>query len=236
MITGKPRIITNLPVQAQGFTLIAPSSSAYDSWSSIDNMPYLYRTDMGSGDWAIETWLLVTQFMSGQNFHTGLAVNFGTDLNFFYGWYQGTKIQMEKSGTGNILSAAYTSQSVGLKIVKSGTTYTFYYKQYMGGGWTVLGTYTMSNAVVSVGLFIKTWSAINVTSCFDYFVLDGVKDSFLGGTLASYWTFRRPIAGPSYLLDQVVNVTDPLGNSLLIPGSVRSKILDGLVASEVVGS
>ncbi|MDD5673350.1 MAG: Ig-like domain-containing protein, partial [Chitinivibrionales bacterium] len=88
--------------------IVVPNTNSYDSWNSVDNSPKLTRTDMGAGDWSIETKLNLATYTSGTSFHTGLTVKLGTNNYLFWGPYTGSSLMLEQSGIGNILSVGYT--------------------------------------------------------------------------------------------------------------------------------
>lgn len=80
-----------------------------------------------------------------------------------FGLYANSTITAASS-SGPSLSAGASSiigdnVNVGLKVVRSGTYYTFSYQLGTNSDWNTLGTITDSYGVSSVGLYSKTWTA-----------------------------------------------------------------------------
>lgn len=155
------------------FRLEVPPTSTYDNWDFIDESPKLLRTDMGSGDWAIETMLNLSAYSVGDLFHTGLAVKFGTNNYFIWGNLGGNSLEFSRSGYGNLAVAAdYDSQNVYLRLRKAGSVYYVDYKESAGDPWIQAGSdYYPHAAPVSVGLITKTWETTTVKSDFDFFTI-----------------------------------------------------------------
>jgi hypothetical protein len=150
-----------------------PNSSAYDNWDFIDQSPKLMRTDMGGGDWTIETRMNLSSYTVGNNFHGGLAVRFGTNNYFLWGNLKGNALEFSRSGYAALAAVTpYTNSAVSLRIRKVGTRYYVDYKQNPGDAWINAGSDNYPFAApVSVGLMAKTWSAVPLTADFDSFVL-----------------------------------------------------------------
>ncbi len=174
-----------------------PNNQAYDHWTSVDHAPQFQRTDMGSADWLIEARIRLVS-NQGTAFHAGLLVWFSQFDAYYWGFNQGTNLQLDRSGSANLVSATNTSPVVSLRIEKSGTTYTFSYRRPGELAWTTAGTQTgVSSTVGKVGLIAKTWQTVGLTLDIDYFDLYKV-DNFDGGSLNSAWTQYIPVSGPTF--------------------------------------
>jgi len=165
-----------------------PNSQPYDHWGGADTAPQLRRTDMGGGDFTIETRLNLKTYTNGSYFHTGIMVYFSQFDIYYFGPYQGTNLRVEKTGVGPLFggNVTYTNTAVSLKITKTGTSYKFEYKPD-GGSWTTVGTDTYAPAVQKVGLISKTWSNVTLATSFDYFNLTGAAPS----DPVAYWNLNE---------------------------------------------
>jgi hypothetical protein len=153
--------------------LSVPGTGAYDNWTFVDEAPKLLRTDMGGGDWAIETKLQLEDYTAGQNFHTGLAVKFGPNNAFLWGSMQGNALELSRSGDPALAVVNdYTHPTVYLRIRKTGNRYYADYKQNADDPWITAGSHDYPYAApVAVGLMTKTWADVELTTAFDYFTL-----------------------------------------------------------------
>lgn len=179
------------------FRWSVPNDRAYDHWTSVDQAPQLQRTDMGSLDWTIETRVRLVS-NAGTAFHAGLLVSFSQFDSYYWGFNQGTNLQLDRSGSANLVSAANTSPVVWLRIEKSGATYKFLYRRPGETAWTTAGTLTnVTTSVQKVGLISKTWAATSLTLDVDYFDLYKV-DNFDGSSVNATWTQFIPVTGPTF--------------------------------------
>jgi hypothetical protein len=176
--------------------LTIPNDRAYDGWTTVDNAPQLQRSDMGTADWTVETKAILTSNPGG-SFHTGLMVRFGQYDLYYWGFDNGTNLQLDRLGSPGLVTATYANSVVYLQIQKTGTTYTFLYKAPGDLAWTTAGTATSTSTVQQVGLFGKTWSPVNVVVDFDYYTL-APADHFSASTINAAWTQYVPASGPSW--------------------------------------
>lgn len=169
----------NLPVSGPtysfnggNFRMSLPSSAIYDQWTAIDNAPKLYRTDMGSGDWTIETKLTLQNFTANTKFHEGLMVKFGNNNYFIWGNLMGKGLELSRSSAPALVEVTnYPGTVAYLRLRKVGTTYHCDYKATQQDPWTTAGSTTYSGSVLWVGLMGKTWDNVAVTTDYDYFTL-----------------------------------------------------------------
>ncbi|MGG1515974.1 hypothetical protein ABE504_11215 [Paenibacillus oryzisoli] len=155
------------------FRMSLPSTNTYDNWTTIDNAPKLTRTDMGAGDWTIETKLNLSAYTANSNFHTGLTVKFGPNNYYVWGNLQGSGLELSRSGYPALtVVPSYSNPSVYLRMRKVGQRYYADYKTNANDPWTnVSNDYYPYASPVAVGLLSKTWSNLNLTADFDYFTL-----------------------------------------------------------------
>lgn len=157
---GPDLVLPELPAPFPREVVIptAPSGGNYDHWSTNNRAPMMRRSDMGSGDWTLETRLALASYEAGKNFHTGLMVQFGTYDVFAWGFYKGTDLRLERSGNGNLANATNSAETVSLRVVKTGTTYSFEWRADDASPWQVASTQVEGDAVQHVGAMVKTWS------------------------------------------------------------------------------
>jgi len=182
--------------------ITVPVGTPYDDWTSVDNAPKLWRGDMGSADWTIETKAILQNNM-GTAFQSGLMVKFGTYDQFLWGFEGGTNLSLDHTrtpGTAGLVAVAYTQPVVYLRVQKVGATYTFSYKTPGNLTWTQAGSpQTYTGTVQQVGLFSKTWTSTGagVTTDFDYVNLTKA-DNFSSTAIDPAWTPYVPLIGPTW--------------------------------------
>jgi len=186
-----------------------PNDQAYDQSTTVDNAPQLQRSDLGAGDWTIESEVNLA-INPGGYFHTGLMVRFSQYDVLLWGFDNGTNLQVDRTGSSNLVSASFTGTRAFLRVQKSGATYTFSYATASAGPWTTAGTYMTATQVQSVGVMAKTWSPVTVLVDFDYFTMTRVATtagatcasvnhaSDFAGTIDSAWTQYVPQTGPAF--------------------------------------
>ncbi|HEY0827622.1 MAG TPA: hypothetical protein VGE40_05975, partial [Bacilli bacterium] len=113
---------------AGNWRLKVPNSNMYDNWTTVDNNPKITRTDMGTGDWSLQTKLKLTSYTANKKFHTGLTVKFGNNDYLLFGNAKGNSIEFNRTGVTAFGVASYSNTTVFLKLSKVSSTYTAYYK------------------------------------------------------------------------------------------------------------
>jgi hypothetical protein len=166
--SGPTYSLTLLPGHLQ---LITPNTQAFDCWGQTDQMPRLTYEGM-IGNWSIETQVSVPASLSGQGFDTGLFVRLNENDYLTHGYtWGGPYLSSARTGTGQFLPAfPANTHTVELRITKSDDDYGFFYRHVGDVEW--IQSYELmgiSEAPQSVGLFTKTWQAINTQADFDYF-------------------------------------------------------------------
>jgi len=143
------------------FIFSVPGGQAFDHWSHIASAPQL-SIKCPKGDWTFEAKLKLAESTTGEMFHAVLFVKFA-DLDYYYwGLYMGTKLQLERSGTNNILSINYDSDEVWLQIKKENSIYHWSYRADEKDKWEELGTAAEESEPERIGLMIKTWRGTEV--------------------------------------------------------------------------
>lgn len=168
-----PKSGPSMAVTGGQLEISVPAHGSYDQWTFIDEAPRLTRTDMGSGNWTVETKLHLEDYATGDNFHAGLAVVFGPNNAYLWGHLQGRALELSRSGFPALAVVNdYDSPTVHLRIRKEGHTYYVDYKRDEHEPWIEAGSdYYPYAAPVAVGLMTKTWSNIAVVTQFDNFTL-----------------------------------------------------------------
>jgi hypothetical protein len=178
-------------------TFSIPAGVVSDEWTDSDNAP---RVELPgpTGDFAVSAELRAVN-VSGGNFHSVIEIDFDPYHKIFWGAYQSpTHLQLERSGpnaAGNIGGVNIRRLPVWLQVVKRGSIFRFYYKQNDSDNWSTLTNadgYPLdlkesTDAVAGVGLMLKTWSDVPLSSTWSSFSLDPSLSSFgtLSGKIAS---------------------------------------------------
>jgi len=150
------------------FRFDVPNSRSFDCWLTTDNMPRLSYSGI-EGDWWVETRLTRVSF-SGPEIEAGLCVRLGTNDYLTHGVSQSGFLLSNRTGTGDVSpSTGISTNTVELRIAKKGTQYTFSYR--LPGETLWMESHSYSGIVVepeSVGLFVKTWAAVDAVMDFDF--------------------------------------------------------------------
>ena len=220
---GPTYSLSAVPGQLQ---LVVPP--AKDHWVDTDEAPQVRRSDMGSGNWTIETLLSIDEANDGDQWQINLMAGFDRYDQQWLSIDNYDTVNVLRVGGGETAVAYDISLPLYLRIQKTGTQYTFKYKQNAQDPWTTLGTQTITTDVSYVGLQTRTFwdSAGDLVLNMDYFRLErwsepepGLEkeieqDEFDQATLNPDWTWYAPKAGPSYALtDGMFSMTLPQGNT-----------------------
>ncbi|MDR2372753.1 MAG: DUF6259 domain-containing protein [Bifidobacteriaceae bacterium] len=178
---GGPRL--SLTDNPGNLRLTVPGGRPYDQWIGVDDAPEVSRTDMGNGNFAVETAARLVDFREGDPFTVGLSIRFGSGDVLLWGPTVGVfLLEAVRSGSPQLVSfKGFGASTVFLRAERSGNVFSFFHKFAAADRWIADGQYRPPLApVASVGLMIKTWtdSGAAVTVDFDYFVWNV-------GTLAS---------------------------------------------------
>jgi RHS repeat-associated protein len=129
--------------------------SGYDASGDINTAPSLQRTDMGTGDFAIETHFSF-EGAADDMYQSGIMVGF--------------------SETDRLWMGTSNAQPVFLRIEKKGTEYKLYFKDNAEDAWFNHATTSRTTAVSYVGIFGDSYgTAGNVTYNVDYFRLEDLS-------------------------------------------------------------
>jgi hypothetical protein len=143
-----------------------------DHWGPRFNAPELRRTDMGNGDWSIETRISPVPgnategnsfvFMVGFNAIDQLWLDIGSDQT----------INIYRVGFSDSYGRASASLPLSLRIEKKGTLYSCWYAPGDTDAWTELGSHHMYDPVAYVGFLVRSFAASSETLYdVDYFRL-----------------------------------------------------------------
>jgi hypothetical protein len=147
---------------------VIPNSRIFNQSGVLDDAPQL-RTNVGSGDWQIETRVTLVS-STNSSYALGLEVYFSQFDVFQWGYSAGyTYVKLYRSAKNILLTKAYAGgKTVDLKITKAGNIYSFYFKTASATIWTLAGTQTETKAPVKAGLLSRTTAANAVTVDYDY--------------------------------------------------------------------
>ncbi|MBI5952480.1 MAG: hypothetical protein HY865_12555 [Chloroflexi bacterium] len=216
----------------------------YDHWEGVNTAPSLQRTDMGTGDFAIETRVdILTENEPGDGYKFGLLVGFSETDRLWLGLTGDGQLRIYRTGVLEGATVGIATLPVYLRVEKVGADYDFLYKQNGADNWTNLGSYTSSQAVSYVGVYGSTYDAIyDVTFSLDYFRLErAVPSNAVTITVSNtddvpqeglqvYAFSVDPSTGSGQACTGINNVTDANGQVMLnLPnGSYRFRAdLDG---------
>lgn len=159
-------------LQDDKFVLDIPDTGIYDNWDFIDEAPKLVRTNIGSGDFTIETKLNLAQYEPNTNFHTGLFVRFGTNNYYIWGNLRGHALEFVRSGHAQLgYVADYDDPTVSLRLRKLGNGYFVDYKANDNAPWVNVSSDYYEGQPEAVGVMAKTWEALEQSIEFEYFTL-----------------------------------------------------------------
>lgn len=169
------------------FRFTFPFGLAMDHWLTVDNAVQLRRSDMpedfiietrvyfvGAGDPEFPLWP-----PPNEPYQTGLMVHFSRFDVFQFGMYRGTGLYVERSGQNGLCVVDPGLQELSLQIKKTGTLYSFSWRETDGDPWNLLCTQTAVELPQYVGLIFKTWGGgltQEETFEFDYFSLEEVPE------------------------------------------------------------
>lgn len=145
-------------------------------WWTGDNLDAGIYTANPSGTWEAIT-KLVSATSSGSK-HVGIMLYNSLTSGYLWGLYpSSTQYRTEKIGTANLCTISNTTQPSWLKVQKStnngagqNETYKFY-QSTDGSTWTQCGTYSTSDIMGYVGLFVKDWDSTSTSGTFDSFYI-----------------------------------------------------------------
>ncbi len=184
----------------------------FDHWIDMDNSPQLRRTDIGDGDWAIETHLALADTNAGDQWEVNLMAGFGQYDQQWITIRSDNVLRVLRVGENETAYAEDISLPLYMRIEKVGTQYTFKYRSSTEEPWTVFDTQTVENPVKYVGLQFRTFWTSSGDAVFDidYFKLqrsgeagsgpekEVAVDDFNGSEVAPEWEWYTPKGGPTY--------------------------------------
>jgi len=143
------------PVQ---ITVPDPNTSPnYDLWTSNNRAVQYRRTGIADEDFVLETTITLQDFVDTEQFHTGIIVGFSTFDALLFGPYRGTGLRLERIGAGNVASFANTSTKMDLRVVRTGSDYSFEFRTDASQPWDVVYVYNESLPPDFTGIVGKTW-------------------------------------------------------------------------------
>ncbi len=174
-----------LPVEGPTYSLSANpgnlrlvASSGSEHWFS-DRAPELRRSDMGDGNWAIETHIALGTGNVSDAYDTMLMVGFNQDDQLWLRVGNDNTVRVTRANVGDLASVSNVNTSLPLylrieKTVTATTAYTFKFKSNLADPWTVVGTFSgIEEPVAYVGLLERNISgAGDAVFDVDYFNLE----------------------------------------------------------------
>ncbi len=167
-----------------------------EHWVNFDVAPSLRRTDMGDGDFAIETRVDLNAGSTQQNYEFDLMIGFDQYDQLWLSADANGNLGIIRSGTEEVSYPGNHGLPLSLRIEKAGDQYTFLYKADAGDDWTTLGVRTITTPAAYVGVQVRTFYTTTSNAIFDVdsFRLeyssptpDVVVDEFDGAELDPAW-------------------------------------------------
>lgn len=213
-----PLVGPNYSLDAEPGKLQLVVQSSKDHWVDLDESPQLRRSDMGNGDWTIETYLALDDSNAGDAWQVNLVAGFGRYDQQWLSIDSGNELHVRRVGDENDTAlVGEISLPLYLRMERTGTDYTFKYKELLGDPWITLDVQSINDPVAYVGVQFRTFSSSSGDAVFnmDYFRMEQsnppdlgpVKeiemDDFDGQSLNGDWTWYVPKSGPTYSLSTV---------------------------------
>jgi photosystem II stability/assembly factor-like uncharacterized protein len=192
-------------------------------WTRLDMAPELRRSDVGTGDWAIETYVSLGASNTSDVAEFDLIVGFDRFDQYWLRVTNDHQLHITHAGQGDSAMAANLPFPLFLRIEDKGALLRFEYKQESQQAWSLLGTRPQGRPVAYVGAMGRNVASGNRDAVFDlaYFHLErsgsaataeqvqSEVDDFSGPALSSAWAWRIPKKGPSASLMKGLNLTLP---------------------------
>jgi RHS repeat-associated protein len=200
--------------------LMVPPNDLYEHWISDDGAPQLRRSDMGSGDWAVETNFDINNSATDGWSQVILMVGFDRYDQLWFNVGSDDILYISRVGEESTSQVAI-SLPIRLRIEKSGIQFSFLYKPDSGDPvadalqpWTTLETRNVDRPVTYVGLEVRSLDVTtgSLSIDVDQFRLErfgsapptpyteSLPDSFEGNSLDASWNWYVPLTGPVYSL------------------------------------
>jgi hypothetical protein len=213
----------SLSAEPNHLQLIVPPG--YDHWSDLDTSPQIRRSDMGGGDWAIETYLALDDSNAGDAWQVNLVAGFDRYDQQWLSIDSDNTLHVTHVSGDDTAFVDSISLPIYLRMERTGVNYTFKYKENVSDPWTTLDVQIVNDPVAYVGLQFRTFAGSSGDAVFniDYFQMERSSspdpgptkeialDDYDNQTLNADWTWYTPKPGPTYSL------TD-------IPGSFRMSL------------
>jgi hypothetical protein len=195
-------------------------------WTDLDNAPELRRSDMGNGDWNIETHIALDDSNSSDGYDINLVVGFDRYDQLWLSVTSNQRLRVTRVGEGDSASTDI-SLPVSLRIEKRGPNFEFKYMENDATDWSNLDTRSVEQPVAYIGAMGRNWSSNSGEAVFDLasFSLERygspdpgpyteiVADNFTGPNLSSGWEWYVPKPGPAYSVNNGFNVFLPAYDS-----------------------
>ncbi len=110
-----------------GFTITLPETQSFEHWTDVDDAPELLRSDLGDGDWAIETRLADVNSLSGA-YWAGLEIGFDTFDQVWFGLDNGGQLGTIRVGDAYSVQVMETFP-LYMRVEKHAESYTFMYRK-----------------------------------------------------------------------------------------------------------
>jgi len=180
-------------------------------WTRLDMAPELRRSDVGSGDWAIETYVSLGAANTSDVAEFDLIVGFDRFDQYWLSATNDHQLHITHAGQGDSAVTAALPLPLFLRIEDQAGLLRFEYKQAGQQTWFLLGTRPQGRPVAYVGAMGRNVASGNRDAVFDldYFHLErsgpaaaanpiqSMVDDFSGPALSPAWAWHIPKKGPS---------------------------------------
>lgn len=134
------------------FSMHLPAFSGFEHWVDVDNAPQLRRTDLGEGNWAIETQLDGINAAPDAAYWVALEAGFDQYDQLWFGMLDNGSLGAIRVGEGGSFIEKPESLPIILRVEKEGESYTFECRHDPDEAWTVLAVREYAGAPQYVGL------------------------------------------------------------------------------------
>ncbi len=206
----------SLTVNPGNLQMVAPPGAEH--WNS-DRAPELRRSDMGNGNWAIETHIALGSGHLSDAYDAVLMVGFNRYDQLWLRVGGDNTVRVTRAGLEDLAEIAdiNTTLPLFLRIEKTETDYLFRFKANLTDNWSDLGPFTINDPVAYVGLLERNVSGSgDAVFDVDYFRLERYgpaapplyayteidTEIFAQQNLSPAWEWYVPKAGPTIALTQ----------------------------------
>ncbi|MFZ5912434.1 MAG: choice-of-anchor Q domain-containing protein [Chloroflexota bacterium] len=156
------------------FSMYLPAFSGFEHWVDVDNAPQLRRTDLGEGNWAIETQLEAINAAPDAAYWVALEAGFDQYDQLWFGMLDNGSLGAIRVGEGGSFIEKPESMPIILRLEKEGESYIFKCRHDPDEAWTILAAREYAGTPQYVGLLGRGFitGSDDLTIDWSYFQLE----------------------------------------------------------------